>query len=565
MRVYKRKTERGLFSREAMLEGVRLVLDQGQKIKPTARELGLNYKTLGRYVALKRNSINIDNKQFGYSKVHKRILNDEQEQMLADYLIQANRIYYGLTKIEFRTLTFEFAKINNIPTPTSWKKNQMASKDWVYQFFNRHPEFSLRTPEPTSLARMTSFNKHNVGLFYDNLEELIQKYQFTPDRIYNCDETGVTTVQKPTKMIAEKGVKRVGTAVSQEKGCLVTVCGTINAMGGFIPPFCMFPRVNTQPLWEEVLPIGSKAEGHAKASGWMTGDNFLNYLKHFHKYARPSQELPVLLLLDNHASHVPLAVINYCKENDIVLLSFPPHCSHELQPLDKTVYGPLKTFFNAAADKWMRNPSNAGKVMTIHNIPILIAEAFPKAFTPTNIIAGFESTGIQPLNRERIPEQRYLPSYVSDRPEPAESAMEPQQPEPSCSTHTPDESTAIISPHVIRPFAKAAPRSKTSKKKVTSQVLTLTPVKRFLEESAAAKSKNKAEKSQPRCKKSIFPVNTQHHESESDSETSDPNMELDDSDSDLLPSDLEPQEREDGEIENPTAQQLDERLRFGEI
>ena len=80
----------------------------------------------------------------------------------------------------------------------------------------------------------------------------------------------------------------------------------------------------------------------------------------------------------------------------------------------------------------------------------------------------------------------------------------------------------------------------------------------MIEESAAAKSKNKAKKSQPRCKKSIFPVNTQHHESESDSETSDPNMELDDSDSDLLPSDLEPQEREYGEIENPTAQQLDE-------
>ena len=55
-----------------------------------------------------------------------------------------------------------------------------------------------------------------------------------------------------------------------------------------------------------------------------------------------------------------------------------------------------------------------------------------------------------------------------------------------------------------------------------------------------------------------FPVNTQHHESESDSETSDPNMELDDSYSDLLHLDLEPQEREDGEIENPTAQQLDE-------
>ena len=177
MRVNKRKSERGLFSREAMLEGVRFVLDQGQTIKSTARELGLNYNTLGRYAALKRNSINIDNKQFGYSKVHKRILNDEQEQMLADYLIQASRIYYGLKKIEFRTLTFEFSKINNIPTPNSWKKNQMTSKDWVYQFFNKHPEFSLRTPEPTSLARMTSFNKHNVGLSYDNLEESIYTRQ----------------------------------------------------------------------------------------------------------------------------------------------------------------------------------------------------------------------------------------------------------------------------------------------------------------------------------------------------------------------------------------------------
>ena len=30
-----------------MLEGVRLVLDQGQKVKATAKELGLNYKTPG--------------------------------------------------------------------------------------------------------------------------------------------------------------------------------------------------------------------------------------------------------------------------------------------------------------------------------------------------------------------------------------------------------------------------------------------------------------------------------------------------------------------------------------
>ena len=78
----------------------------------------------------------------------------------------------------------------------------MCSKDWMYQYFARHPEFSLRRPKSTSLARTT--NKDNVGLFYDNLDQLMQKHKFTEERIYNRDETEVTTVQKPTKRIAEK-------------------------------------------------------------------------------------------------------------------------------------------------------------------------------------------------------------------------------------------------------------------------------------------------------------------------------------------------------------------------
>ena len=40
------------------------------------------------------------------------------------------------------------------------------------------------------------------------------------------------------------------------------------------------------------------------------------------------------------------------------LLSFPPHCSHQLQPLDKAVYGPFKTNINAASDNWV----NAGSL-----------------------------------------------------------------------------------------------------------------------------------------------------------------------------------------------------------
>jgi transposase len=66
----------------------------------------------------------------------------------------------------------------------------------------------------------------------------------------------------------------------------------------------------------------------------MTNENFSEFMKHFIKHAKPSAEHPALLILDNHQSHINLNVINFAKENHVTLLSFPPHCSHKLQPLD---------------------------------------------------------------------------------------------------------------------------------------------------------------------------------------------------------------------------------------
>ena len=46
---------------------------------------------------------------------------------------------------------------------------------------------------------------------------------------------------------------------------------------------------------------------------------------------------------------------------------FPPHCTHRLQPLDRSIYGPFKKYFNTAADEWdLNNPS---KRMTIYDLP----------------------------------------------------------------------------------------------------------------------------------------------------------------------------------------------------
>lgn len=80
------------------------------------------------------------------------------------------------------------------------------------------------------------------------------------------------------------------------------------------------------------------------------------------------------------------------------MLTIPPHASHKTQPLDRTVFGPLKAYYNTACDNWMVH--NAGKPVTIYDIAECFGQAFLRAFTPHNIQSGFRTTGIFPFNSE---------------------------------------------------------------------------------------------------------------------------------------------------------------------
>ena len=48
-----------------------------------------------------------------------------------------------------------------------------------------------------------------------------------------------------------------------------------------------------------------------------------------------------LLIIDGHGSHVTKAFIDYCDQHKILLLIFPPHATHTLQPLDVVCFKSL--------------------------------------------------------------------------------------------------------------------------------------------------------------------------------------------------------------------------------
>ena len=55
--------------------------------------------------------------------------------------------------------------------------------------------------------------------------------RFTPDRVYDVDETGITTVpNRPSKIIGSRRKKQVGSLSSAEREQLVTVEICMNAV-----------------------------------------------------------------------------------------------------------------------------------------------------------------------------------------------------------------------------------------------------------------------------------------------------------------------------------------------
>ncbi|GFO40990.1 tigger transposable element-derived protein [Plakobranchus ocellatus] len=205
----------------------------------------------------------------------------------------------------------------------------------------------------------------------------------------------------------------------------------VSATGQAIPSVFVFPRVNYRDLMMTGAPEGSL--GLVNPSGWMTSENFIRVIDHSVAHVRPTKDHPVILTMDNHESHISYTALEKSKANNIIIITLPTHTSNKTQPLDRTVFGPLKAAFNQNADAWMLQ--NPGKTISMYQLAQLGGSAFVRAATPSNITAGFRVSDMRPLDRNAFDSNEFLPSAVTDRPRPEHTE--------EIADHPADETVAI--------------------------------------------------------------------------------------------------------------------------
>ncbi|XP_050302777.1 uncharacterized protein LOC126740692 [Anthonomus grandis grandis] len=260
-----RTTAKAAWTEEDLLHA-RTAIERGMSKRLAARTYKIPFTTL---------RDRLKNQNIGRPRLgRKPVFNQQQESEIAEQVKLLGSIYYGLSVTDLRKSVYKYAEINSIKNNFD-KNSKMAGLDWVQGFMRRNPSVAVRKAEATSLNRVSAFNKEEITHFYQMLGDLMEKYRFPPNNIYNADETGITTVTDPGKVLAEKGQRRVGAVTSGERGRNISVMCAMSAAGNFVPPMFIFLRQRMTPLLEKDGPPGAFYT-HSK-NGWINEELFNDF------------------------------------------------------------------------------------------------------------------------------------------------------------------------------------------------------------------------------------------------------------------------------------------------
>jgi hypothetical protein len=352
-----------------------------------ADKYGVNRSTLGR-----RWKGVTGSKEEGYAS--QQALSPQQEIELVQYIERLTKRGLPPTREMIKNFSSEVAK-------------RQLGESWVTRFINRN-KIHLISKWTTGIDR----NRHQADsetkyrLYFDLLHSKMREYNILPCHTYNMDEKGfLTGVIGRTLRIFSKRMwdkKEVRASLQDGSREFITLLASTCADGSRLPAGLIFASAkgDIRSTWVDEIEVG-KHDVFITSSptGWSNNDIGLAWLEQVFNRStkRKAGRSYRLLILDGHGSHITMDFIEYCDKRRILLMVFPPHSTHTLQPLDVVMFKPLSQAYTVAHANFLQKAQGLVSIKKGDFFP-LFWQAWTSSFTESLILKSFEATGIWPMD-----------------------------------------------------------------------------------------------------------------------------------------------------------------------
>ncbi|CAK5283015.1 unnamed protein product [Mycena citricolor] len=246
--------------------------------------------------------------------------------------------------------------------------------------------------KPLDLQRAKSLDPAAVKSWVELVKKYVVNMGVEPDCIYRMDESGFPTgYTGKERVVGKRGTKtqhKQGGASQQNITVLVTILGDGKMV---VLPMIIFLGVKFQLTWNNGNSINAFI--CRSLTSWTDCDLGYKWLSKVFDPATKEEanRRPWVLLLNGHSSHYSEMFLQFVRNNNMILLGYPPHCTHTLQGLDVVCFLKMKECWKrgivAFEAKHKRNVAKAD-FLTVW------APAYKEAFDEKTVKAAFRVTGV---------------------------------------------------------------------------------------------------------------------------------------------------------------------------
>ncbi|KAK4696190.1 hypothetical protein P7C70_g8418, partial [Phenoliferia sp. Uapishka_3] len=366
-----------------------------ESIPEIARQFDLNENTL-------RHRLNGTSTSARASHARQQALDPVEEQELVKLILKCSKQGVPLRACEIHQRADEIIRNNRDPSHTTLGKN------WVGGFAKRHPEVKAAMEIWLESIRAKCATPEAIKSFFDAAAIALRDSEgnpLPPQNIGGMDEKG-TMLGDVTRAKVYIGRNEKAARSQKDGGRInITTIESIMASGHHLPPYVIYPQKGNLTLNSIYTTPGGvdplePCHYATQENGWNDADITMSWLKVWDEEIRKISDMryPRALFWDGFATHISIEVLEYAWRNNIVVVCYPPHCTHILQGLDVVIFSPLKTFYSQE----VKALTAIGRVVTKKLFNKLYAAASAKAFTRSSVIRAFEVTGLYPLDPSRV-------------------------------------------------------------------------------------------------------------------------------------------------------------------